>query len=67
MNCSKAEKPLNYVRRAVDNFRYEADAIVVGDRRYFDFMLLMQMIGDNNYFVTRIKDNTLYQSIIKKC
>jgi hypothetical protein len=44
----------------------EADTIVVDDRGYFDFKLFMQRIADKNHFVTRIKDNTLYQSVIEK-
>ena len=47
-------------------FRYEADTIVVDDRVYFYFKLFMQRIADKNHFVTRIKDNTLYQSVIEK-
>jgi hypothetical protein len=53
-------------RRGADNFRYEADTIVVDDRGYFDFKLFMQRITDQNHFVTRIKDNTLYESVIEK-
>jgi hypothetical protein len=53
-------------RRGADNFRYEADTIVVDDRGYFDFKLFMQRIADKNHFVTRIKDNTLYESVIEK-
>jgi IS4 transposase len=54
------------MRRGADNFRYEADTIVVDDRGYFDFKLFMQRIADKNHFVTRIKDNTLYESVIEK-
>jgi transposase len=53
-------------RRGADNFRYEADTIVVDDRGYFDFKLFMQRITDQNHFVTRIKDNTLYESVTEK-
>lgn len=53
-------------RRGADNFRYEPDTIVVDDRGYFDFKLFMQRIADQNHFVTRIKDNTLYESVIEK-
>ncbi|WP_379048200.1 IS4 family transposase, partial [Pedobacter alpinus] len=53
-------------RRGADNFRYEADTIVVDDRGYFDFNLFKQRITDENHFVTRIKDNTVYESVIEK-
>ena len=53
-------------RRGADNFRYEAGTIVVDDRGYFDFKLFMQRIADENTFVTRIKDNTQYESISEK-
>ncbi len=53
-------------RRGADNFRYKAGTIVVDDRGYFDFKLFVQRIADENIFVTRIKDNTLYQRINEK-
>jgi hypothetical protein len=53
-------------RRGVDNFRYTEDTIVVDDRGYFDFKLFKIRIDDKNHFVTRIKDNTLYESVIEK-
>ena len=53
-------------RRGADNFRYGADTIVVDDRGYFDFKLFMQRIADKNHFVTRIKDNTVYESVTEK-
>ena len=53
-------------RRGADNFRYQAGTIVVDDRGYFDFKLFMQRIADQNLFVTRIKDNTLYQSVSER-
>lgn len=53
-------------RRGVDNFRYPKDTIVVDDRGYFDFSLFLTRIEDQNHFVTRIKDNTVYESIVEK-
>lgn len=53
-------------RRGVDNFRYPKDTIVVDDRGYFDFGLFLTRIEDHNHFVTRIKENTVYESIIEK-
>lgn len=53
-------------RRGVDNFRYPKDTIVVDDRGYFDFKLFFSRIEDLNHFVTRIKTNTVYESIMEK-
>jgi hypothetical protein len=40
--------------------------IIVEDKGYFDFSLMMQRINAENVFVTRIKDNTVYESICEK-
>lgn len=53
-------------RRGVDNFRYPKDTIVVDDRGYFDFKLFLTRIEDQNHFVTRIKSNTVYESIVER-
>jgi len=50
-------------RRGVDDFRYPKDTIIVDDRGYFDVKLFKIRINDENHFVTRIKDNILYESI----
>jgi len=50
-------------RRGVDNFRYEKDTIIVDDRGYYDTKLFKIRIDDQNYFVTRIKDNILYEPV----
>jgi len=50
-------------RRGVDGFRYQKDTILVDDRGYYDFKLFAQRIEDQNHFVTRMKSNTVYQSI----
>lgn len=50
-------------RRGVDSFRYPKDTIVVDDRGYFDFGLFKQRIDDENIFVTRMKSNTIYESV----
>ena len=39
------------------------NTIIVEDRAYFDFMLMLNRIHAENIFVTRIKTNTQYQSI----
>ncbi len=40
--------------------------IIVEDKGYFDFSLMMQRINAENVFVPRIKDNTVYESICEK-
>ena len=50
-------------RRGVDNFHYPKDTIVVDDRGYFDCKLFKIRIEDENWFVTRLKDNILYESV----
>jgi hypothetical protein len=50
-------------RRGVDDFRYPKDTIVVDDRGYFDCKLFKIRIEDENHFVTRLKDNILYESV----
>ena len=50
-------------RRGVDDFRYPKDTIVVDDRGYFDTKLFKIRIMDENHFVTRIKNNILYESV----
>lgn len=37
--------------------------IVVGDRAYFDFLLMLQRIRAENVFVTRIKTNTVFENV----
>lgn len=53
-------------RRGADGFRYPKGTIVVDDRGYFDFGLFATRIDDQNHFVTRMKSNTVYQSIGEK-
>jgi hypothetical protein len=50
-------------RRGIDNFHYSKDTIVVDDRGYFDCKLFKIRIEDENWFVTRLKDNILYESV----
>jgi len=50
-------------RRGVDNFRYPKETIVVDDRGYFDCKLFKTRIEDENWFVTRLKDNILYETV----
>lgn len=45
---------------------FEKGTIIVEDRGYFDFDLMMARIKAENHFVTRIKDNTVYKSLEEK-
>lgn len=42
---------------------FPKDTIIVEDRAYFDFKLMISRIMAENIFVTRIKDNTVYETI----
>jgi hypothetical protein len=42
---------------------YPKGTIIVEDRGYFDYNLMLQRISAENVFVTRIKSNTVYTSI----
>lgn len=41
---------------------FRKDTIIVEDKGYFEFNLMLARIKAENIFVTRIKDNTLFQS-----
>lgn len=42
---------------------YPKDTVIVEDRAYFDFGLMLQRTAAHNIFVTRIKTNTQYETI----
>jgi len=42
---------------------FPAKTIIVEDRAYFDFDLMLQRVNAKNVFVTRIKKNTIYEII----
>ena len=44
---------------------YLKNDIIVEDRGYFDFALMNTRIMAQNVFVTRIKDNTVYESVVE--
>jgi Transposase DDE domain/Domain of unknown function (DUF4372) len=45
---------------------FAPNTIIIEDRAYLDFSLMMQRVNADNIFVTRLKDNTVYESIIEK-
>ena len=50
-------------RHGLDQLIFPKDTIIVEDRGYFDFTLMLNRIKSDNVFVTRIKENTVYESI----
>lgn len=49
--------------RGFDQLVFPEGTIIVEDRAYFDFLLMVNRIKANNVFVTRIKSNTTYETI----
>ena len=45
---------------------FSKGTIVVEDKGYFDFSLMAARCAAENYFVTRIKDNTVYQTVSER-
>jgi len=50
-------------RYGLEQLVYPKDTIIVEDRAYFDFTLMLHRIKAGNVFVTRIKSNTDYEAI----
>ena len=50
-------------RYGLSQFVFSKDTIIVEDRAYFDFLLMLSRIKAENIFVTRIKTNTVYQTV----
>ena len=50
-------------RYGLEQLIYPKATIIVEDRAYFDFMLMLNRIRAENVFVTRIKSNTKYKTI----
>jgi hypothetical protein len=50
-------------RYGLEQLIFPKDTIIVEDRAYFDFELMLNRIKAENVFVTRIKSNTLYETI----
>ncbi len=49
--------------KGLDKLIFTKGTIIVEDRAYFDFTLMLSRIKAKNVFVTRIKKNTLYEVI----
>jgi hypothetical protein len=50
-------------RYGLEQLIFQKDTIIVEDRAYFDFSLMLNRIKAENVFVTRIKVNTKYETI----
>jgi hypothetical protein len=50
-------------RYGFEQLIFPKDTIIVEDRAYFDFDLMLNRIAAGNIFVTRIKSNTCYETI----
>ncbi|MBL4879712.1 MAG: IS4 family transposase [Oleispira sp.] len=50
-------------RYGLEQLVFAKGTIVVEDRAYFDFQLMLQRIRAENVFVTRIKTNTVFETI----
>ncbi len=48
-----------------ENNVFPANTIIVEDKGYFDFGVMKKRIDAKNIFVTRIKDNTTYESVVE--
>lgn len=59
VNISEAKQ---HDRYGLDQLIFPKNTIIVEDRAYFDFDLMLNRIKAENIFVTRIKDNTVYES-----
>ena len=50
-------------RHGLEQMVYPKGTVIVEDRGYFDFSLMLNRIRAENIFVTRIKKNTLYKTV----
>lgn len=50
-------------RKGAKDFVFDKGTIIVEDRGYFDFSLFKSRIENQNYFVTRAKVNTTYETV----
>lgn len=50
-------------RYGLEQLVFAKGTIIVEDRAYFDFLLMLQRVKAENVFVTRIKTNTVFETI----
>lgn len=47
----------------LEQFIFAKGTVIVEDRAYFDFLLMLQRVKAENVFITRIKTNTVFQTV----
>lgn len=60
VNISEAK---THDRKGLEQLVFPQNTIIVEDRGYFDFTLMLNRIAAQNTFVTRIKTNTVYETV----
>lgn len=50
-------------RHGLEQLIFPKNTIIIEDRGYSDFSLMLLRIADNNIFVTRIKNNTVSETV----
>jgi len=50
-------------RKGFDDVVFPKDTIIIEDKGYWDFVIIKSRVIAGNYFVTRIKENTLYEVV----
>ena len=60
VNISEAK---THDRHGLEQLVFPQNTIIVEDRGYFDFTLMLNRIAAQNTFVTRIKTNTVYETV----
>jgi hypothetical protein len=50
-------------RYGLEQLVFAKGTVIVEDRAYFDFLLMLQRVRAENVFVTRIKTNTVFETI----
>ena len=50
-------------RHGLEQLIFPKNTFIIEDRAYFDFTLMLNRIAAGNIFITRIKTNTVYETI----
>ena len=62
-NLVNISEALNHDSKGFEQNIFPKDTIILEDKGYWDFDVLLARIQAENTFVTRIKDNTVYETI----
>ena len=60
VNITEAKK---HDRHGLKSLVFPKNTVIIEDRAYFDFSLIAQRLANDNTFVCRIKQNTIYDSV----